>query len=209
MLQRISMLIKRQSGDPTIGGLLAAMGDTVPANGTQGFQTGAVFQKLNGGARTALYVNEGTEASCAFVAVSTLTDGVTAGTASSSKSVVLNADKSVQGLGLVGADVFKGSLATVAALGANQATAAPLTADNNIVTGGDATVGVSLPAVAFGRRVFIKNSSAGGLKVYPAAGGGKVNALAANAAISMGSQTSAIFVGADTINWVTCPLLPS
>jgi hypothetical protein len=51
-------------------GLLIASGKTVPADGTPGYQTGCLFQHTDGGAGTALYVNEGTSTSCNFDAVS-------------------------------------------------------------------------------------------------------------------------------------------
>lgn len=51
-------------------GILEAYGDTVPTDATSGYATGCVFHHTDGGAGTALYVNEGTLASCDFDAAS-------------------------------------------------------------------------------------------------------------------------------------------
>jgi len=44
-------------------------GNTVPTDGTAGYAVGCLFLHRDGGDGTALYVNEGTEASCDFNAV--------------------------------------------------------------------------------------------------------------------------------------------
>jgi hypothetical protein len=49
--------------------LLLASGATVPTDGEIGYQTGCIFQHTDGGDATALYVNEGTVASCNFNAI--------------------------------------------------------------------------------------------------------------------------------------------
>jgi len=48
-------------------GLLYASGSTVPVDTTYGYRTGCIFHHTDGAAESALYVNEGTYASCAFV----------------------------------------------------------------------------------------------------------------------------------------------
>lgn len=53
----------------TPGGFLLGWGTTVPADATVGYATGALFIHTDGGAGTALYCNEGTEASSDFDAV--------------------------------------------------------------------------------------------------------------------------------------------
>jgi hypothetical protein len=101
MIQRVSSLLRKSVPDVHAEGLLAASGKTVPADGSAGFQTGCVFQHVDGGANDALYVNEGTFASSAFKLVGTLTAGaqgmldVTAGTVTASKAVVVDANKDV------------------------------------------------------------------------------------------------------------------
>jgi hypothetical protein len=67
-------LIRPQGGDPLgrvmtdFGGVLGtlAMGDTVPADGTDGYSPGCLFFHTDGGDNSSLYVNEGTSSSCDF-----------------------------------------------------------------------------------------------------------------------------------------------
>lgn len=47
-------------------GILLAYGITVPTDATAGYAIGCLFLKTDGGAGTALYVNEGTAGSCDF-----------------------------------------------------------------------------------------------------------------------------------------------
>ena len=49
--------------------IILAVGNTVPADSTAGFAVGCIFQHQDGGAATAVYINEGTATSCAFKAV--------------------------------------------------------------------------------------------------------------------------------------------
>lgn len=51
------------------GKVLIAYGPTVPADTSSGYSTGCLFLHTDGGDGTALYVNEGTAASCDFNAV--------------------------------------------------------------------------------------------------------------------------------------------
>jgi hypothetical protein len=50
-------------------GILDCYGTTVPTDATDGFAIGCTFRKVDGGAGTALYVNEGTAGSCDFNAL--------------------------------------------------------------------------------------------------------------------------------------------
>jgi hypothetical protein len=52
-------------------GYLYGSGTVVPTDGTDGWQTGAVFHKTDGGNNTSLYVNEGSVTSCTFNALTT------------------------------------------------------------------------------------------------------------------------------------------
>lgn len=49
-------------------GIIDAYGTIVPVSGTAGYITGATFKKTDGGTNTSLYVNEGSNTSCNFVA---------------------------------------------------------------------------------------------------------------------------------------------
>lgn len=100
----------------------------------------------------------------------------------------------------------------VAAAGSTQSDATAIGASTGFAhcTGADATKGVKLPAATAGKVVIVKNSDAANavLKVYPATGDA-INALSANAALSMAAKTCAVFVALDTTTWYTAPLLPS
>lgn len=98
--------------------------------------------------------------------------------------------------------------ATVAAAGSLQADATAMTTGFTLVSGADATKGVKLPTAAAGLVCIVKNNAAAALKVYPFSGDA-INAIAADSAISLGNNTSAVFVAYDATTWYTVPLLPS
>lgn len=50
-------------------GILVAFGVDVPTDGQAGYAVGCLFLHVDGGAGTALYVNEGSATSCDFDAV--------------------------------------------------------------------------------------------------------------------------------------------
>jgi len=60
-----------RQGQPgtSVKGLLDDSGLVVPTDGASGYETGCLFRHLDGGDGTALYVNEGTVASCDFNAI--------------------------------------------------------------------------------------------------------------------------------------------
>ena len=114
-------------------------------------------------------------------------------------------------LGIVDLNASSNLLAVsaVTAAGTNQATAAALSQGLNVVTGADGTKGVVLPTAVPGMQVIVKGVTAGVLKVYPATGG-TVNALSANAAISLASGAiPATFIASSATQWYTLPLVPS
>lgn len=99
MLNRIASLLGFAPKKPEF--LLFAHGATVPTDGTAGYETGAVFQHIDGAEGSSFYVNEGTSSSCNFDAVASLTAaqeallGATAGVVTASKAVVVDANKDV------------------------------------------------------------------------------------------------------------------
>lgn len=101
-------------------------------------------------------------------------------------------------------------VAAVAAAGSNQGNAAALSEGVNIVSAADDTKGVVLPSAVAGMVVYVKSTVSNKiLKVYPASSDA-INALSADAAISLASgPTPAIFIAADATTWYTFPLLPS
>ncbi len=104
MIERVSSLLRKQVPDVTAEGLLFASGEGVPSDGVTGYQTGCIYQRVDGGANTAFYINEGDNASSTWVVAGTLTSAqqefltsVTAGTVTASKAVVVDADKDIEG----------------------------------------------------------------------------------------------------------------
>jgi len=69
MIGRTCSLIRMQPPVIDNRGLLYLSGSVVPEDGADGYQTGCIFQHTDGGAGTAIYVNEGSVASCAFKAI--------------------------------------------------------------------------------------------------------------------------------------------
>lgn len=100
--------------------------------------------------------------------------------------------------------------ATVAAAGSAQGDAAAVTEGFTLVTAADATKGVVLPSAVAGMQVIIKNADAANaiLKIYPAASDA-INALSANAALSIAAKTSVLLVAYDATTWYSLPLLAS
>lgn len=89
MIDRVCSLIQMQK--PSTDGLHFASGITVPTATTRGYATGCVFQHTDGAAGTAFYINEGTFASCDFVAVAGLTSAQEAALPSTAQKAVLDA----------------------------------------------------------------------------------------------------------------------
>jgi predicted RecA/RadA family phage recombinase len=98
--------------------------------------------------------------------------------------------------------------ATVAAAGSTQSDATLITTGFTRATGADATKGIKLPAAVAGAVVIVKNNTAAVLKVWPNTSD-QINAISVDAALSMASLTSAVFVAYDATTWFTIPLLPS
>ena len=115
-------------------------------------------------------------------------------------------DGSAHQIGSLGGSIIPS--ATVAAAGSVQGDAAAVATGFTLVSAADGTKGVLLPAAAAGKVVIIKNNVAAALKVWPASGDA-INAIAANAALSMASLTSAVFTAYDATTWYTSPLVPS
>lgn len=139
-------------------------------------------------------------------------DGLTTGTVTASKALVVDANKDLASLRHLTVSTLTVGVEAVAAAGSAQGDATAMAATTTFVhaTGADATKGIKLVAAAAGRVVIIKNADAANavLKVYPATGDA-INALSADAAISLAAKTSAVFVALDATTWYTIPLLPS
>lgn len=82
-----------------------------------------------------------------------------------------------------------------------QAGATALTAAINVVTTGNASDGVRLPAdLGVGDKVVIVNVSGAALNVYPATGGA-INGGSANAAKALAANMSGLYVHLGSNNW--------
>lgn len=94
-----------------------------------------------------------------------------------------------------------------------QAGGTPVTAAVNHVTSSANPTAITLPASAPGMEITIALATAvNGVTVFPNAGGTgteAINALAANAGITMGALTSATFICAVAGQWFTVPRVPS
>jgi hypothetical protein len=105
------------------------------------------------------------------------------------------------------------SYATIAANAAGtQVAGTPITAMLNNITSGGASYSATLPVSAPGLEVTVHNISANTELIFPNAGGTgteKINALAANASISMLTNTSTVFTCLVAGQWWTVPRVPS
>lgn len=98
------------------------------------------------------------------------------------------------------------NVATLAGLGGNIATAAPIVTSAPaliLATGGNNSVGIQLPVAVAGMRFVIKNDDAanGIMKVYPQVNT-KINSTA-NTAFDMAANTCAEFLAFNATYWVT------
>lgn len=105
------------------------------------------------------------------------------------------------------------SYATIAAnVGGTQVAGTPITAMLNNITAAGANYSATLPPSVPGLEITAHNISANTVLVFPNAGGTgteKINALAANASISMLANTSTVFTCNTAGQWYTVPRVPS
>lgn len=93
--------------------------------------------------------------------------------------------------------------AITAFAGGGQASATPLpTALNRVTTVATAADSVMLPIAKAGLNIFVKNTSANSLNVFPASGDA-INALSANAAYALATVKAAFFVCVVDGTWDT------
>jgi hypothetical protein len=94
-----------------------------------------------------------------------------------------------------------GSVTTgISAAGTVQANATAITTDNNIVSTVASGAGVKLPTAVAGMRIYIKNTSANAVLVYPATSA-IINSLSTNAAYSQAANASAFYTAATSTQW--------
>jgi hypothetical protein len=149
MIDRVCSLLKIKPPVPGASGLLFASGATVPTDGENGYQTGCVFQHTDGGAGTSLYVNEGSDTACSFQAVAALTAaqealiGATAGTATASKAVILNAASHIDAVNTTALSIGASGSATPVTSTAAELNMLDLSAKTETVTEATKATGIT------------------------------------------------------------------
>lgn len=133
-------------------------------------------------------------------------NGVTAGTGLASKALVLNSSGNVAmpATGIIGL-----SRAALAAAGSDSTDAAVIATQVVAVTASDGTKGVALPlaATTTGPILVINTVTTAALKVYPVnAGNDNINALAEDAAFTIGAGKSAWFIPTSATQWYCADL---
>ena len=116
--------------------------------------------------------------------------------------MALQKDLVISGLHLTQAQAIAGSVATgLVAAGTTQATALALTSQTNVIGTAAASSGVILPVGLSGDTVFVRNGGANTVNIYPPVGG-VINALSANAALTLAAGASTTLNYTSTINVV-------
>jgi len=107
----------------------------------------------------------------------------------------------INGTGTAAYPYASGDVGTLAALGTNQGTAAPVVKAVSFVTGADDTTCVVLPTVSAGLVYVIHNTVADKhLHIYPGASD-NIIPLGANAVMTLAASSTAIFFGLGAVNW--------
>lgn len=151
--QALGRLLKEATDTQTLSGTTRAAklfdyGATVPTDTSEGYSTGCIFLKTDGGAGTAFYINEGTAASSAFAAVSGLTAAqeallsAVAGTNTASKALIVDANKHIDVVETASLKLgASGSTTAVTATGAELNAAADISVQNSKTSQGAAISG--------------------------------------------------------------------
>ena len=121
----------------------------------------------------------------------------TDGTAANNAKVTMNGPFALSNAGLISVDV-----ATVAAAGSTIADAADVADGFTLVTAANGAKGINLPAAAAGGLCIIKNNAAAILKIWPTgATGDAIDALGADAQLSVPAYSTTILVAYDGTTW--------
>lgn len=109
---------------------------------------------------------------------------------------------STSGTFQVGTNLLRSVTTAISAAGSTQGTATGLTTDVNVVSSSTAGTqfGVRLPAATTGMTITVINTSANSIAVYPATGG-TIDALASNAAFTLGSGARLQFIATSSTQW--------
>lgn len=129
--------------------------------------------------------------------VANVTGNVIAGNISANANISANV---VSG-NTVTANVYVMTVATtISANGTTQAEATPLTKSFNVVSSVSTNQGVSLPTATAGMSIYITNTSANTLKIYPATGA-SINTESANASVNLSSNVTVQFIAPTATQW--------
>lgn len=106
-------------------------------------------------------------------------------------------------MGKLKGDTTAWLFSSLAPLGTNQGTAAPIVSMASRIDGADSTKGVRLPAATAGVFIILtNNSSSQTVEVYPASGENISGAGGANLPVTLGAVRMMIFMGLTTGYWV-------
>lgn len=98
--------------------------------------------------------------------------------------------------------VIKSVGTTITATGTTQGNGTPLTKSINVITSAATGTGVVLPTATAGMSLYITNSSANTIKVYPAVGA-SINNGASNASVNLSSNVTTQFIAPSATQWFT------
>lgn len=96
--------------------------------------------------------------------------------------------------------VIKSVGTTITASGTTQADATPLTKSVNVISSASTGTGVVLPSATAGMSIYITNSSANTVKVYPAVGA-SINTGSANASVDLSSNITVQLIAPTATQW--------
>jgi len=157
--------------------------------------TGTYYPVMVNGNTTANYAHAVTPGISFNIATNTVSATAFAGN--------LTATGTVQAANVISTAFIQRAVTTgVSANGSTQAQATALTTEINIVSAVGSGTGVRLPAAIAGTVVYITNSTANSLVVYPQTSG-QINNLGANIGFSQGANSTLQFMAPTTTQWYT------
>lgn len=116
-------------------------------------------------------------------------------------ATTVTATGNINGANLISSTyTIRGVATGISAAGSTQGTATVLAKDINVVSTVLSGNGVQLPAAVAGMNLFISNTSANSLLVYPATSG-YINTLAINTGLTMGAGATLQFIAPTTTQW--------
>jgi len=203
---------RARSPENAPNGYLFANGPTVPADGSAGYAIGCLFQHTDGSAGTTFYVNEGSRTSSDFNAITSLTAaqsaylvGLTAGTVTASKALVVDSNKDLATLRAL--TVERLNYTPVARTATADGLTTGTIADAGMlqfvtVTSADANHIVVLPTPTPGVIVILHVAATGYELRSSAPGSVGINGgTGAGAESAIGANTTAVLVCATATSW--------